>query len=167
VNSVGAIIVACFAVLWVAAGGSNSSRRSFGSLLVLTMLISAAVVVAATRIPLATHSAGFNGKIYGLFVALEAVAIAVAVVLISRLGAKQYLMPVIAFIVGAHFFGMVPALQMGRVLVGRRRNVRLVPAGDICFAIKDLDTGRGNWVRSDFVVVCAWCILLSGFGASR
>jgi hypothetical protein len=110
-NSIGAIIVACFAVLWVAAGASRLERRWFLTLLALAISISGAIVFAATRIPFARHSVGFNGKIYGIFVALEVVAIVIAVVLINRLGAKQYLIPVIAFIVGAHFFGMVPALR--------------------------------------------------------
>ena len=110
-NSVGAIIVACFAVAWVAAGASNFDRRLFGLFLALSILISAAIIVAATRIPFGRHSAGFNGRIYGLFVTLEALAIVIAAVWINRVGAKQYLMPVIAIIVGLHFFGMVPALR--------------------------------------------------------
>lgn len=110
-NSIGAIIVACFAVVWVAAGASNFSRQRFGLLLGLAILISATIVAMATRIPFGRHTAAFNGKIYSVFVALEAVAIAIAVVVINRVDAKQYLMPVIAFIVGAHFFGMVAALR--------------------------------------------------------
>ena len=110
-NSIGAIIVAVFAVVWVAAGASNFPRSRFGWFLAVSILISAAIVLAATRIPFGRHSAGFNGRIYGIFVTLEAVAIVCAVVLLNRFGAKQYLMPTIAFIVGLHFFGMVPALQ--------------------------------------------------------
>ena len=77
----------------------------------LSILISATIIVAAARIPFGRHGAGINGRIYGLFVTLEAVAIAIAVVWINRIGAKQYLIPVIAVIVGAHFFGMVSALH--------------------------------------------------------
>jgi len=110
-NSIGAIVVAFFAVLWVAAGASNFSRRWFGSLLALSILISAAIIFAATWIPFGRHSAGFDGRIYEIFVTLEVVAIVCAVVLLNRFDAKQYLMPMIAFIVGAHFFGMVPALH--------------------------------------------------------
>jgi hypothetical protein len=110
-NSIGAIIVASFAVVWVAAGASNLNRRWFLTLLGLAILISGSIIFAATRIPFGRHSEGFNGRIYGIFVMLEFVAIIIAVVLINRLDAKQYLIPVIAFIVGAHFFGMVPALR--------------------------------------------------------
>ena len=46
-----------------------------------------------------------------MFVGLEVVAIICAVVLLKRAGRKQYLVPVIAVIVGLHFFGMVPALH--------------------------------------------------------
>jgi len=110
-NSIGAIIVAGFAVLWVAAGASNFSRQSFGCLLVLSILISAAIVFAAIRVPFAQNSAGFDGRVYGIFVTLEAIAIVCAVILLNRFDSKQYLMPVIALIVGLHFFGMVPALH--------------------------------------------------------
>jgi hypothetical protein len=109
-NPVGAIIVACFAVLWVAAG-ANQLGRWFLPLLTIAILISAGIVIAATKIPFGAHSGGFDGKIYGIFVTLEVVAIALAVILLKRCNAKQYILPVIAFIVGAHFFGMVPALQ--------------------------------------------------------
>jgi hypothetical protein len=110
-NSIGAIILACFAVAWVAAGTQQLDRRWFGSLFVMAALISVAIVVAATQIPFGRDSAGFDGRIYGIFVTLEAVAIICAVVLLKRLNAKPYLIPVIAFIVGVHFFGMVPALR--------------------------------------------------------
>lgn len=110
-NAIGAIIVASFAVVWIAAGASQLDRRWFVTLLALAILISGAIIFAAIRIPFGRHSAGFNGKIYGVFVALEAVAIFLAVAIFNRSGRKQYLIPVIAFIVGAHFFGMVPALR--------------------------------------------------------
>ncbi|MBV9619131.1 MAG: hypothetical protein JO201_07955 [Verrucomicrobia bacterium] len=109
-NSIGAIIVACFAVFWVAAG-ANQLGRWFLPLLSIAILISAGIVIAAAKIPFGAHSGGFDGEIYGIFVTLEVVAIVLAVVLLKRCNAKQYILPVIAFIVGAHFFGMVPALH--------------------------------------------------------
>ena len=110
-NATGAIIVASFAILWVAVGASQLDRRWFVTLLALAILISGAIIFAATRIPLVRHSAGFNGKVYGIFVALEAVVILLAVAIFNRARRKQYLIPVIALIVGAHFFGMVLALR--------------------------------------------------------
>jgi hypothetical protein len=110
-NGIGAIIVACFAVLWVAAGASQLDRRWFVTLLALAILISGAIVFAATRIPFGRHSGGFNGKVYGIFVMLEFIAILIAAMLLNRAGRTEYLMPAIACVVGVHFFGMVPALR--------------------------------------------------------
>jgi hypothetical protein len=94
-SAIGAIIVACFAVLWVAAGASQLDRRWFVTLLALAILISGAIVFAATRIPFGRHSGGFNGKIYGIFVMLEFVAILIAATLLNRAGRTEYLIPVI------------------------------------------------------------------------
>ena len=109
-NSVGAIVVAFFAVLWVAAG-VNQLGRCFLPVLTISILISTAIVAASFRIPFGSDGAAFDGKIYGIFVTLEVVAIVIVAVWINRIGAKQYLIPVIAIIVGLHFFGMVPALH--------------------------------------------------------
>ncbi len=111
-NSVGAIIVASFAVLWVAAGTHNFRRPWPGLLFLVSVLISAGIVFVATHVrPATQHAGGFNGPVYGMFVALEVVFIVIAIALLNRSGRKQHLIPVIAFIVGAHFFGMVPALH--------------------------------------------------------
>jgi hypothetical protein len=111
VNSIGAIIVACFAVFWVAAGAHVLGRRWFLTLLAMSIAISGAIVFAAMCLPFGRQNGSFNGRIYGVFVTLEVIAILIAVVLLKRSGAKQFVVPVIAFIVGAHFFGMVPALH--------------------------------------------------------
>jgi hypothetical protein len=110
-NSIGAIIVASFAVVWVVVGVRELKRPWFLGLSIASLLISTGIIVAATRLPFGKHSGGFDGRIYGIFVALEVVAIVCARILLNRFDAKQYLIPVIAFIVGAHFFGMVPALH--------------------------------------------------------
>lgn len=110
-NSIGAIIVACFAVVWVVAGARELKRSWFVLLVIASVLISTAMILGALHVPFGKHSGGFNGRIYGIFVTLEVIAIVIAVVLLRRLGKKQYLIPVIALIVGAHFFGMVPALH--------------------------------------------------------
>ena len=110
-NSIGAIVVACFAVFWVVAGTQALGRRWFVLMLAMSIVISSAIVLAAMHVPFGRESGGFNGRIYGIFVTLEIVAIFIAVVLLKRIGAKQFVVPVIALIVGAHFFGMVPALH--------------------------------------------------------
>ena len=96
---------------WVVAGASELKRRWFVGLSIASVLISTGIILAATRLPFGKHSGGFDGRIYGIFVTLEAVAIVCAVILLNRFDAKQYLIPAIAFIVGAHFFGMVSALR--------------------------------------------------------
>ena len=111
-NSVGAIIVASFALSWVAAGAHQLGRHWFVSILSISILISAGIIIAAIRAPFAKHTGAFNRAIYGIVVTLEVIAIIIAVVLLNRPGRKQYLIPVIAFIVGVHFFGMVPALHL-------------------------------------------------------
>ena len=85
-NPVGAIIVACFAVLWVAAG-ANQLGRWFLPLLSIAILISAGIVIAATKIPFGADSGGFDGKIYGIFVTLEVVAIVAMSMLPERIWA--------------------------------------------------------------------------------
>ena len=110
-NSIGAIIIACFAVVWVGAGAHQLSRRWFIWVLVAAIFVSTAIICAASHVQFGRQTGGFNGKIYGIFVGFEVIAIVCAVILLNQLKAKQYLLPVIAFIVGLHFFGMVPALQ--------------------------------------------------------
>jgi hypothetical protein len=109
-NGIGAIIVSAFAVLWIAAGTHQLGRLWFALLLLLALLVSGVFIFAVGFIPYAARGGHFHGKIYQIFVALEVVAIIAAVVLLKGTGRKQYLVPVIALIVGAHFFGMVPAL---------------------------------------------------------
>jgi hypothetical protein len=58
---IGAVILASFAVLWVGAGVRDFGRRWVALLLTISVLISAAVIVTAIRIPFGKHSAGFNG----------------------------------------------------------------------------------------------------------
>jgi hypothetical protein len=110
-NGTGAIIVSAFAVLWIVAGTHQLGRVWFVSLLLLALLFSGLLIFAAGFIPFAARGSHFDGKIYEIFVALEVVAIVTAVMLLKRTGRKQHVVPVIALIVGLHFFGMVPALH--------------------------------------------------------
>jgi hypothetical protein len=111
-NLIGAIIVACFAVLWVAAGTHTFRRPWFGLSLAVAVLISLLIIYGAAHgRHRPSRAAVFNGPVYGIFVTLEVLFIVIAAVVLNRTGRKKYLIPVIAFIVGAHFFGMVPALH--------------------------------------------------------
>ena len=95
--------------MWMAAGASNFPRSWFLSIFSISILISAAIIIAATRIPFGKNRGEFNGAVYGIVVSLEAIAILIAVILLNRSGRKEFVMPVIGTIVGVHFFGMVPA----------------------------------------------------------
>jgi hypothetical protein len=107
---VGAVIVSAFAVLWTAAGARGLGRRWFVFLLAASILISAGIVIAAGHIQ-PPHPIAFNAKAYNVSVAVEAVLIFCAIVFLRRAGRKDLLLPVISFIVGLHFFGMVWALD--------------------------------------------------------
>jgi hypothetical protein len=115
VNSIGAIIVACFAVFWVAAGAQALGRRWFVLLLAIAIVISGTIVFAAMHLPFGRHSGGFNGRVYGIFVTVEVIAILIAVVLLKRVGAKQFVIPVIALIVGAG--GAICVLPVATTLI--------------------------------------------------
>lgn len=106
---IGAIIVSMFAVIWVAAGTRNLGRRWFIGFFLLSILVSAGLIYAGTHIEPA-HLPVFNGKAYGIAVAVEAILIVSAVIFLRNTGRKCLLLPVISIIVGLHFFGMVPAL---------------------------------------------------------
>jgi hypothetical protein len=57
-NSIGAIIIAVFAVIWIAAGANQLGRRWFLALLAFSIMISAAIGFAAFSIPFGKHSGG-------------------------------------------------------------------------------------------------------------
>ena len=105
---IGAIIVSVFAIAWTAAGARDFGRRWFGFLLIISILISAALIYAGTHIEPA-HPAVFNGKAYGIAVTFEALLIFLAVMILRRMNRKDLLLPIISLIVGLHFFGLVPA----------------------------------------------------------
>ena len=98
-----------FAVVWVAAGARTLGRKWFAFLFLSAILISIGLIYTGTRIAPA-HPITFNGKAYGIAVALEAILIVFAVVILRATNRKQLLLPIISVIVGLHFFGMVPAL---------------------------------------------------------
>jgi hypothetical protein len=106
---IGALIVSGFAIAWTSVGARSLGRRWFAFLFVMSILISMALIYAGAHLAPA-RSPVFNGRIYEIVVALEAVLIFVAVIVLRRINRKDLLLPVISLIVGLHFFGMVPAL---------------------------------------------------------
>jgi NAD/NADP transhydrogenase beta subunit len=83
--------------------------QSRSTLVFLASLDFVGVIVAVGKVAPA-RPAAFNGKAYGLSVALEAVLILVAVLFLRSGDRKRFLLPIISIIVGLHFFGLVWAL---------------------------------------------------------
>jgi hypothetical protein len=106
---IGAIIVSGFAIVWTAAGARSLGRKWFAFLLAISILISAGLIYAGSRIE-PEHSPVFNGRAYSIAVTAEAVLIILVVVVLRMMSRKDLILPVISLIVGLHFFGMVPAL---------------------------------------------------------
>jgi hypothetical protein len=106
---IGAIIVCCFALIWAGASASQLGRSRVWVVLAAALLTSTAVVFAAATIRPA-HRMVFNAGAYNWSVAFEAVFMIAAVTFLKTTGRKIFIFPVISFIVGLHFFGMVWAL---------------------------------------------------------
>ena len=138
--AIGAIIGTCFAFGWAAAGlqGVTPQWRAllFAASLVASTLLGAALVVRLRSSSPVAAPASFDGAVYGWAVTLECVAIIIAVVALRRSQRTDYVMPVVAFIVGAHFFGLARAMTSGGggvfIYVG---TLMCVSAGAIIFAL--------------------------------
>jgi hypothetical protein len=82
----------------------------------ITLLASALISFAVLWRFHSSHSVAasgsFDGAIYGWAVTLQSVAIVIAVVALRK-SAGDYIMPAVAFIVGAHFFGLARAMTAG------------------------------------------------------
>jgi len=154
---IGAIVVSTFAVILIAAGTRNLGRRWFSWLLSISILISLGVIVAAGKIAPA-HSAMFNGKAYSISIAFEAVLILLAALVLRSNDRKRFLLPVIAIIVGLHFFGLVWALGSNEYwFVGSA--MCLLPILTMSFLPRNLwdsVVGLGCAVILWFSVICAF-----------
>ena len=106
---IGAIIVSAFAIIWVAAGTRKLPRPWLLVSVISTVVISAALILVSSRIT-PVHPVRFNPAAYNWSVVFEAFFIFLAIVILRRAGRKDVLLPVISFIVGLHFCGMVWAL---------------------------------------------------------
>jgi hypothetical protein len=113
VAAIEGIIVASFAALWAALGVRSLGRGWAIGLTLASVLLSLALVMAGVgqlRSPSTTAPAGvLHPNAYWLSVAFEAVAIPLAVFILKRWRQHQYILPIIALIVGLHFFVLVPA----------------------------------------------------------
>jgi hypothetical protein len=107
------MIVASLAALWAALGVRSLGRGWAIGLTVGSALLSLALIIAGVgqlRSPSTTAPAGvLHPNASWLSVAFEAVAIPLAVFILKRWRQHQYILPIIALIVGLHFFALVPA----------------------------------------------------------
>ena len=112
-GAIGAIIVASFAGASAGLGLRSLGRGLAIRLTLASTLLSLALVIAGVgqlRSASTTTAAGvLHPNAYWFSVAFEAVAIPLAVFILKRRGQHRYILPIIALIVGLHFFALVPA----------------------------------------------------------
>jgi hypothetical protein len=115
--AVGALIGTCFAFAWAIAGaqGLGSQWRGLAVAIAATVSVSigATVMWRSRSVDAVATSGSFNGAVYGWAVTLESLAIVITVIALRRRGRSEYIMPSVAFIVGAHFFGLARAMISG------------------------------------------------------
>lgn len=111
-ETIGSIVGVVFGCAWGVGGatGLPEARRAWalGFAIGISGLLIAALVWPHKR----TEAGVFRGRIYGMAVVFELVAIVAAIWLVRRLGLPQLLMPVIGFIVGVHFLGLWKATDL-------------------------------------------------------
>ena len=81
--------------------------------IVISGLIGGAVLWRFRVVHASATPGTFNGAIYGWAVTLQSIAIVIAVIALRRGAHGDYIMPAVAFIVGAHFFGLARAMTGG------------------------------------------------------
>lgn len=111
---IGVIVLSVFAAIWCIAGFALAGTGSALSY-VLVLLITAAIIVASARRPMGSggDAAGRRiGRLVGLASAGEGIAIVIAVIVLQSLHAPDDIMPVIAIIVGVHFFALGWSMPM-------------------------------------------------------
>src|SRR5262249_45112794 len=80
---------------------------------IVSVSIGAAVMWRARFVHAVAKPGSFNGAVYSWAVTLESLAIVITVIALRRRGRNEYIMPSVAFIVGAHFFGLARAMTGG------------------------------------------------------
>jgi hypothetical protein len=105
---VGVVVLSVFAAIWCVAGLALAGLGST-FFYAIVALVSAAIIVAARRRPVSSGDSETGrriGRLVGLASAGEGLAIVVAVLILQSLHAPDDIMPVIAIIVGVHFFAI-------------------------------------------------------------
>jgi hypothetical protein len=105
-TSVGAIIMCLFAAIWWAIG-AHASRSGSVVLYGMGFLITAVIVVAASRShaqPTTPEEESRVGRLVGIASGVEGVLILIAVNVLRNIGMSAFVAPVVAIIIGLHFF---------------------------------------------------------------
>jgi small-conductance mechanosensitive channel len=167
------IMMGFFAVMWVFWATRSLSGQialwTLGVAVVVSVLIALVVRAGARNIPEDSSSTPPNWKVFWGWVAFEIVAAVVGLSLLNQFGQYRFDMPVLALIVGIHFFGMGAAFHKrlhhlvgaAMCLVALLSSIWLPPAGAETVSICDLVVGLG----------CAeilWSfVLITAFGPAR
>ena len=110
--TLGAVICVAFSGVWGVIGASGLPRQWRMWVLGSSIVVSVATIVWRLLPHVSPGSGVFRGDVYFEAVAFEAVGIVVAVWLLRRLGHREYILPVVGFIVGLHFVGLWKATDL-------------------------------------------------------
>jgi hypothetical protein len=105
-TSVGAIIMSLFAAIWWAIG-AHASRSGSVVLYGLGFLMTAIIVVAASRSQIQSPTPEEEsrvGRLVGIASGVEGILILIAVNVLRNIGMSAFVAPVVAIIIGLHFF---------------------------------------------------------------
>ena len=159
------VIIAFFATIWMMAG---TASLGFPSNLIGALVAIGGSILFASIMLRRPSSAEWTNRVpdfrwYWAAVGFEAVAIFITVFWLRRINHPDFIMPVIAAIVGIHFFGLVPAFHslrffwIGLVMV-------FIPIGAILILPAEVK-GQNGSVYPRHLVVGVGCALTLWFGA--
>jgi hypothetical protein len=111
-STLGAIICAAFGGIWGIVGAFGLPKPWRAWVLALSITVSTILIAALAMHHVPSQSGTFRGDVYWAAVAFEVVGIIAAVWLLRRLRRRQFILPVIGFIVGLHFLGLWRATDL-------------------------------------------------------
>lgn len=104
--TIGALIGVAFGCIWGLGGASSLPRPWREWAMGISLGISLALVIALVMPHAPRQSAAFRGRIYGIAVAFEVIAIFTTAWVLKSFCLPQFLLPALGFIVGLHFIGL-------------------------------------------------------------
>jgi hypothetical protein len=156
-------------VFWATSSLSGQiALWTVGVAVVVSVVIALVVRARARNIPEDLSSTPPNWKVFWGWVAFEIVAAVVGLSLLNQIGQDRFDMPVLALIVGIHFFGMGAAFHKrlhhwvgaAMCLVALLSLILLPPPGAETMSTSDLVVGLG-------CAVILWSfVLITAFGPS-